>query len=403
MTMLPSIAAAGFAVGLLTAWPATAATYQQLYAFKGGTDGYLPYGGVTDVDGTLYGTTEAGGGGGGGGCCGGWGTVFKVTMGGTETVLFAFRPHGGRNPSAGLNLIGHALYGTTFSGGPRGNRGGVVFRITPAARYRVLYDLTEIGARGPYAAPIDVNGTLYGPSEGRRTCHCDGMVYALTRSGEAQRLYAFQGGNDGDSPDSNLTNIGGTLYGTTSWGSGSGCGGNGCGTVYAITTAGHETVLHAFGNGSDGAEPIRDAVTNVGGTLYGTTEHGGGTSCYGGGCGTVYAITTSGQEAVLHAFQGGSDGAYPFNTTLLNVGGTLYGTTGHGGGDGCGGEGCGTVFAITTSGQETILYAFQGGSDGSSPSGKLAYVDGTVYGTTVNGGGSGCSGDGCGTVYAITP
>jgi len=70
---------------------------------------------------------------------------------------------------------------------------------------------------------------------------------------------------------------------------------------------------------------------------------------------------------------------------LINVEGTLYGTT-----DGGGAKGDGTVFTITPSGAETVLYSFKGGSDGNFPYASLVNVKGTLYGTTFEGDGSGC-------------
>ena len=92
-------------------------------------------------------------------------------------------------------------------------------------------------------------------------------------------------------------------------------------------------VLYRFAGGSDGAQPVA-ALIDVNGILYGTTENGGGSGCKKLGCGTVYSITTSGAEKVLHSFAGGSDGAYPA-AALVDVNGTLYGTTENGGGSGC--------------------------------------------------------------------
>jgi uncharacterized repeat protein (TIGR03803 family) len=114
-------------------------------------------------------------------------------------------------------------------------------------------------------------------------------------------------------------------------------------------------------------------------------------SCYtGGGCGTVFSITPSGKEKVLYRFSG-PDGAYP-DVTLLNVNGILYGTTFFGGA-----YNEGTVFSITRSGHETVLYGFKDNPDGSYPQSGLSYVNGTFYGTTQKGG---TYYDG--TVYSIT-
>jgi uncharacterized repeat protein (TIGR03803 family) len=105
-------------------------------------------------------------------------------------------------------------------------------------------------------------------------------------------------------------------------------------------------VLYRFRGGSDGRNP-QSGLIDVNGTLYGTTYFGGdGTGCYAPGCGTVYSISTSGTEKVLYAFKGGSDGFFPV-AGLIDVQGTLYGTTEEGGGGCSTDDGCGTVFSIT--------------------------------------------------------
>jgi uncharacterized repeat protein (TIGR03803 family) len=90
----------------------------------------------------------------------------------------------------------------------------------------------------------------------------------------------------------------------------------------------------------------------VNGQLYGTTFGGGTHSCSGSGqgCGTVFAVSPSGKEKVLYSFAGGKDGEIP-SAGLLNVGGTLYGTTQYGGTGKCPAytgtpAGCGTIFTI---------------------------------------------------------
>ncbi len=126
------------------------------------------------------------------------------------------------------------------------------------------------------------------------------------------------------------------------------------------------------------------------GELYGTTS---GSS---GNCGTVYTLTTSGVQTVLYAFKCKKDGSDPGGLTYAN--GFLYGTTVSGGS-----SDCGTIFRLTTSGVKKTLYSFACESDGDGPS-ALTYADGLLYGTTEFGGDSGCSsfGFGCGTVYSMT-
>jgi len=126
--------------------------------------------------------------------------------------------------------------------------------------------------------------------------------------------------------------------------------------------------------------------------LYGTTEFGGRNDN-----GTVFKVTTKGAETVLHSFKGGSDGTYPA-AGLIDVAGTLYGTTGGAGSVSSCAGGCGTVFKITTEGAETVLYSFAGGSDGNYPSASLIDLGGTLYGTTAYGGASNN-----GTVFKLKP
>jgi uncharacterized repeat protein (TIGR03803 family) len=144
----------------------------------------------------------------------------------------------------------------------------------------------------------------------------------------------------------------------------------------------------------------------VGGMLYGTTAQGGTGACILNrttvGCGTIFSVTPAGVETVVYSFKGGSDGFNP-EAPLINVGGTLYGTTAQGGPN-CGVNGCGTLFSFTPAGAKMVVYAFRGGNDGSDPHGALIYLGRRLYGTTVEGGGSNyCGAAGCGTVYSVRP
>jgi hypothetical protein len=85
------------------------------------------------------------------------------------------------------------------------------------------------------------------------------------------------------------------------------------------------------------------------GTLYSATSFGGRSGCGTGyGCGTLFKVSTLGNGYnVLYRFKGGMDGGNPYLRGPIEINGTLYGTTYYGGGSGCGGSGCGTVFAVT--------------------------------------------------------
>jgi uncharacterized repeat protein (TIGR03803 family) len=144
-------------------------------------------------------------------------------------------------------------------------------------------------------------------------------------------------------------------------------------------------IVHGF----DGPPALTAAglVEGPGGVLYGTSLGGGAF-----GMGTVYAITASGDVTVLHSFTGGSDGSAP-QGGLVWVGGYLYGTTSYNPP-----VYNGTVFRIPTAGPLETLFTFSG-PDGSRPYASLTLgSDGWLYGTTIYGGTAGS-----GTLFRIRP
>jgi len=227
-------------------------------------------------------------------------------------------------------------------------------------------------------------------------------------------LHIFRGGSDGAFPGDLNFDAAGDLYGSTSEGGSSGAcsnGDSGCGTVFRLsrTTKGGwaKTVLYRFQGGTDGSAPVGKLVFDTGGNLYGVASNGGLSSCYprSGGCGTVFEIDKSGKFSVLYTFQGGSDGAFPGGISLDSAG-NLFGSTLGGGGSSKCYLGCGTTFALTQGSggwSETILHSFTGGTDGASPAAAPIFdAAGNVYGTTGAGGSSGCSGQGCGVIFELT-
>jgi uncharacterized repeat protein (TIGR03803 family) len=356
---------------------ACVSNFSLLYSFAGGSgDSADPYHTlIQGSDGDFYGTTLAGG-------AGNVGTIFKVTPSGTETVFYSFAsiPYSGLVQGSDGNI-----YGTTASGGTSGR--GTVFKITPSGTETVLYSFPAGGSE-PYTGLIQgSDGNFYGTTGANGTSD-DGTVFKVTPSGTETVLHVFaKSGSDGEIPYAGLIQgSDGNFYGTTYFG-----GSNGLGTVFKVTPSGTETVLYSFAGGSgDGEHPYAGVIQGSDGNFYGTTYQGG-TS----GNGTAFKITPSGTETVLYAFAGGiSDGANPEAGLIQGSDGNFYGNTLKGGA-----SGLGTVFKLTPSGTETILHAFAGGgSDGANPSANLVQgSDGNLYGST---GAGGTSGDG--TFFKVT-
>jgi uncharacterized repeat protein (TIGR03803 family) len=195
----------------------------------------------------------------------------------------------------------------------------------------------------------------------------------------------------------------GNLYGTTELG----YGGDGNGGVFAAVRTDSGSgwkgrVLHEFLGGNDGSMPRGRVIQGPDGLLYGTTSIGGDGLCmgWGQGCGTVYSLapTVSGPavETVIYSFQGGSDGGGPLSEVLFDRAGNMYSTTFYGG------TGNGTVFKLTRDGAhwiQSVIYSFTGGADGAEPAAPLTFdAVGNLYGTTTTGGEGGH-----GTVFELVP
>jgi choice-of-anchor C domain-containing protein len=426
----PADSGRGPVIGNVSITPLPPDGEYQIHAFTGATvnvDGAQPRSQlVPDGNGNLFGTTTLGGANrcptdqrGGTTSCG---TVFSLVRNAaatawTEQVLYSFNSTAWE-PSGRLTYSKRdgVLYGTAQLGGGKGCGGfgcGAVMQFTAptdgsSSTPTVLYQFhgaTDGGMPNAHLVQDQATGALYGTARWGRMGDCSGvgcgLVFMLTPPASGTTwtetvLYRFTGGNDGGVPFDINRDSAGNIYGTTSNG-----GAYGKGVVFKLAQAGtgvwHETVLHAFQGGNDGAVPVAGVIIDQSGNLYGTTTQGGSANC-SAGCGTVYELTppTSGTawpEAILYRFRGLSDGQNPQANLILDSAGALYGTTAAGGSSNCTG-GCGTVFKLTapatgTTWTETILHRFLGNDDGAAPVAGL-HMDsaGHLTGTTAAGGGS---------------
>jgi uncharacterized repeat protein (TIGR03803 family) len=421
---------------LLVAMPARAQyTETVLHTFTGQADGGGPVGGLTlDSKGNAYGTTPSGG---NTSDCDseGCGVVFELSPPAsgsgpwTETVLYTFSGSDGSMPESNLLFDANGnLYGTTSFGGNCGGEGcGVVFELSPPAggsgtwTESVLHYFTA-GTDGayPWGLAFDRKGNLYGAAfhGGDTACSSGcGVVFELsppasgTGSWTETTLYAFAGASDGYYPETTLVfDASGNLYGTASYGGNmSDCNAAGCGVVFELTPpasgsgAWTETVLYAFAGESDGYYPSGGLVFDNNRNLYGTTYAGGsGSPC---GCGIVFELsppaggTGPWTKTVLHAFTGGSDGSSPATASslLLDAEGNLYGS-----GQWGGARGGGVAFELSPpvgSGAwtETVLHDFSDGIDGGFIDAGLTFGPSGSFFGTAHWGGTG------GVAYELIP
>jgi len=292
---------------------------------------------------------------------------------------------------------------------------------------------------------------------------------AQARTWNLTTLYSFPGGSKGLRPNS-IIFAKGALFGTTAGEAEASCANDNCGNVWKLappSTSGgawaYTVILNIADRTTQLAQPTSVTMA-ASGSLFGTA-YGGGSDCGMDelqDCGGVFELTPGSggwTETVLVDFGvGGSNGEGSTGQVLVNSRGDVFGTIGNraielippsetggawtedtlyafGGGVGSGynlvagpgnvfygqtagggAYGMGSVYQLTPPAvaggawTEETLYSFQGGTDGSNPTGPLAIGStGTLYGTTNNGGDPTClfqqddEYPGCGTVYELTP
>jgi uncharacterized repeat protein (TIGR03803 family) len=264
-----------------------------LYSFcsqSGCLDGLQPLAGLIQAtNGDLYGTTYGGG-------AKGIGTVFKITPSGTLTMLHSFCSQSGcldgAYPFAALiQATNGDFYGTTAAGGSNGNY-GTIFKMTPGGTLTTIYSFCSqsgcLEGDSPYAGLVQAaNGDFYGTTTAGGANNT-GTVFKVTPSGTLTTLYSFcsqSGCPDGAIPYAGLIQAtNGDFYGTTGYD-----GSNNGGTIFEITPGGTLTTLYSFCSQSgctDGDFPYAGLVQDTNGDFYGTTFQGGAS-----GDGTVFSLS----------------------------------------------------------------------------------------------------------------
>ncbi len=252
----------------------TAGNETVLHSLTYGSGGCEPSQGlVRDNAGNLYGTTFA---------CGSsdYGTIFKVSRAGNFTLLHGFTgyPSDGAEPYYGHLVMDKSgnLYGVTPAGGASGY--GALYKLSKGGTLTLLHSFNKGTSDGCYpggSVVQDNAGNFYGT-----TYQCgssnSGTIWKVSKKGKETILHNFAGGaSDGCNPYAGVARDSkGNLYGVTYE-----CGANNYGALYKLSASGKLTLLRSF-DYTDGAYPEGEVLRTTKGALFGTTL-GGGTYGYG--------------------------------------------------------------------------------------------------------------------------
>ncbi len=320
------------------------------------------------------------------------------------SVLYTFTGGpDGKSPSGVIENRSGDFFGTTALGGApscshgRDDCGGVFELVsgTGAEFYLHVFATPSEGSGLESGVIQDPQGNLYGVATGGGDKTGGGVVYRLNAAGAETILHTFdrvQGFQEGWFPMGIIGDAAGNLYGSTYYGGSVICESTfeGCGVIFRIDSAGAYSALYSFtGPPTDGSRPNGPPIRDGAGNLYGTTFYGGPATVvnYGLGAGTVYKVDPRGVETIVYNFNGVTDGGSPTSGVIRDNAGNLYGVaqeTGEGGGV----SNNGVVYKLDTGGNLTVLYAFTGGADGGGPTGPLTLnpATGDLYGTAGYGG-----------------
>jgi uncharacterized repeat protein (TIGR03803 family) len=309
---------------------------------------------------------------------------------------FGFVGTEGVAADGGLTLSSDGnLYGSTKAGGTT-NRGTIFMISVPDGTLTYLHQFNGTDGAFPLAPPIQgSDGYFYGTTWQGGTAI--GTVYRMApKSPWTLTSYSLPGSAFPTAPLMQATD--GNFYGTTSGG-----GTHALGTVFQMTSKGKLKTVYNF-DGAHGANPVGPVIQGWDGNFYGTTSAGGNLSaCSGNGCGVVFRLTPKGKITILYSFNGTSDGSDPLGGLLQATDGSFYGVTA------VEGSTDGTLYQLTPQGKNLIFsvpFQFSRLTSGRYPQlTLLQHTSGLVYGDTWEGGTiteeSGGTFTGTGTFYSF--
>ncbi len=269
-----------------------------LHSFNRSIDGGVPKGSlILASDGNFYGMTAEG-------SSKGYGTIFKITQSGNYSVLHEFN-----SPTEGSNAQGSLvqgtdknLYGMTNAGGPNGT--GTIFKITLTGTFTVLHSFVYASeGANPEGSLIQAkDGNFYGMTTNSP------RAFKITSGGTFTVLHTFNSNTEGiTTVGSFVQGIDANFYATASTG-----GTYGSGTIFKMTSSGTVTVLKHLNGTTDGKTPKGNLLQAPDGNFYGMTYYGGTNTV-----GVIFKIKPAGTFTVLHNFDMAEDGGNPFGSLIL--------------------------------------------------------------------------------------
>ncbi len=339
-------------------------------------NGYGPFASVVQAtDGNFYGTTNSGGN------SFRAGTLFRVTPAGKLTDLHNFCSEPNCADGSFLSSVPIAgsdgnLYGVTGDGGSS-NHGGTVYRMTLGGKLTTLYAFCPVLPCTDGAAPTGLvqggNGNFYGTTSVAANSNggFGGTIFSMSPKGDLKTLYTFCSRvscMDGDfSYYPPILGSDGNLYGVTYTG-----GNQGGGLLWELTPSGIYRVLYNFcpSSGECKNQGPFIVVRDSKGNFFGMTTSGSVS-------GTVFELTSTNRFIVLHNFDSSTEPVWPFIGLTLANDGNLYGVSGDN-----------LIFKVTPEGvySNVLTVPISAGSGTVGP--LFQGTDGSLYGTSTYGPGN---------------